>query len=203
MSEHVPTPPAHAGGTGVSGTLGKRVGPLPLAGWLAAVIGGLGIAWYMRRSGQSSDAVDPALVPPTGLGGAGVSDPYGPATDDPYNPDATDPGTTTPAPGTTAGGPQGGGTISNDGSYSLGPAYSPSGTGVVTMTNTEWGGHAIWWIRTHGNYGAGVSAAAATLAVDQYLAGRWLTAIQASQIHEVIRGYRPPPHLLPIHVLSS
>jgi hypothetical protein len=45
----------------VKGALGKRIGPLPVAGWLAAIGGGLAISWYLRRNGSgatSSTAAD-------------------------------------------------------------------------------------------------------------------------------------------------
>lgn len=84
-------------------TLGKKVGPLPVAGWIAAVGGGLGIAWYLRRNGMSPDAADVTTDPGTsttsGTGGAAVSDPYGPATD---GLDDTGDTTVTPAISTNA-----------------------------------------------------------------------------------------------------
>ncbi|MFD8943354.1 hypothetical protein ACFV00_15315 [Streptomyces californicus] len=45
---------APAGG-GLGATLGKKVGPLPLGVWLAAVVGGIGIAYVVRRRGDDEE----------------------------------------------------------------------------------------------------------------------------------------------------
>lgn len=246
---------------GAGEALGKRVGPLPVAGWLAAVVGGLGIAWYIRRSGQGSDAgtADAGTGYTTageavtgGTGGAAVSDPYGPATDVPDLPD--------PAPSSTAittnaqwriaavkyliglnvAGTSAekavaayfAGTVltaqqgtwinqvlagigptpapvppihisTGTGSTPATPAPKPPSTQPVPKTNTEWKPHAIYWLRVHGNYGHGMSTAAATTNVETYLAGRALTQNQANNIKAVNAGYRPPPHPLPIKLTHT
>lgn len=49
--------------------LGKQYGPLPLGAWLAVVAGGLGIAWYTRRSGATPIPMeDTSGVPGVGVG---------------------------------------------------------------------------------------------------------------------------------------
>lgn len=62
-------------------TLGRKIGPLPLAGWLAAIGGGLAISLYLRRHQAAAAPADPGTVAPgtsgmtDGTGGAAVSDP--------------------------------------------------------------------------------------------------------------------------------
>jgi hypothetical protein len=64
--------------------MSQKVGPLPMGGWVAAVVGGLGVGWYLRRRNAATAAqnFDPTggTIAPTaadtgGTGGAGVSDP--------------------------------------------------------------------------------------------------------------------------------
>lgn len=65
------------GGKGLGATLGKKVGPLPLGVWIAAVVGGIGIAYVVRRSGDNEEAVDPytpdgtVIGMPNGIGQTG------------------------------------------------------------------------------------------------------------------------------------
>lgn len=52
--------------------LGKQVGPLPLGGWVLAVGGGLGLAFYAyNRSGSATTTDTPAVVDP-GVGNGAV-----------------------------------------------------------------------------------------------------------------------------------
>jgi hypothetical protein len=54
--------------------LGQQIGPLPLGAWVVVVGGGLGIAWYTRRSGASSAPIivdDTSGVPGVGTGAVG------------------------------------------------------------------------------------------------------------------------------------
>jgi hypothetical protein len=46
--------------------LGKQIGPLPLGAWIAVVAGGLGIAYYGRRSGSQAAVTDAGVVDDTG-----------------------------------------------------------------------------------------------------------------------------------------
>lgn len=52
--------------------LGQQVGPLPLGGWIAVVVGGLGIAYFINRN-QAESSSEAQLVPSgVGTGGAQV-----------------------------------------------------------------------------------------------------------------------------------
>lgn len=51
--------------------LKEQVGPLPLGAWIAVVAGGVGIAWFTRRSGGSPQVVeDTGGTPGVGEGGS-------------------------------------------------------------------------------------------------------------------------------------
>ncbi len=64
--------------------LGKQIGPLPLGAWIVVVGGGLGIALYTRRMGQSSEPViDTSPDPGVGEGGFQPTPPGTPVTEHP------------------------------------------------------------------------------------------------------------------------
>lgn len=83
--------------------LGKRLGPLPVAGWVAAILGGLGISWYLRSRGGAAPEEPPAAYTDPGAlgtsttygtGGAAYSDPANPGNiSDPIDPENAGPGT--------------------------------------------------------------------------------------------------------------
>lgn len=52
-------------------SLSKKVGPLPVGVWLAVVLGGLAIGYYMNRSQSKQDTVIPEQDPGVGRGGSG------------------------------------------------------------------------------------------------------------------------------------
>ena len=55
----------HVGG-GLGHTLGKQVGPLPLGAWAVAIIGGVGVAYYINRrqaAAAANDAIQSAADP--------------------------------------------------------------------------------------------------------------------------------------------
>ncbi len=61
--------------------LGKQVGPLPLGAWIVVVGGGLGIAWYTKRSGGAeSPQIDTSGQPGVGDGSVGGWVPQSPVT---------------------------------------------------------------------------------------------------------------------------
>lgn len=61
--------------------LGKQMGPLPLGAWIAVVAGGLGIAYYTRKSGSNSPAeVTNDTSGDAGVGECGVPGSYVPVT---------------------------------------------------------------------------------------------------------------------------
>lgn len=69
--------------------LGKQLGPLPLGAWVAVVVGGLGIAFYTRKSGTAPTVVtDTAGDAGVGTGG-GMFIPINPPTDTPAVPAIT------------------------------------------------------------------------------------------------------------------
>lgn len=48
-----------------------QLGPLPVGGWVAAGVGGLGLAWYLKRKGITGGAAPPQGTPaPIGADGA-------------------------------------------------------------------------------------------------------------------------------------
>lgn len=56
---------------GITETLTKQVGPLPVGAWIAVVGGGLGLAWYTNRNKSSSpDMASTGTDPGVGVGGA-------------------------------------------------------------------------------------------------------------------------------------
>lgn len=55
---------AEADSDQVSGFLKQKAGPLPVGVWVAAVAGGIAIAWYMRRNAAPT-AADPNATDPT------------------------------------------------------------------------------------------------------------------------------------------
>lgn len=73
--------------------LGKEIGPLPLGAWIIVVAGGLGIAWYTKRSGTTP--VEDTSAIPTDQQGVGDGSVGG------WVPTTPGSGTTTP-PATTA-----------------------------------------------------------------------------------------------------
>lgn len=61
--------------------LGKQVGPLPLGAWIVVVGGGLGIAWYTKRSGTAEEPqIDTSGQPGVGDGSVGGWVPQAPVT---------------------------------------------------------------------------------------------------------------------------
>ncbi len=61
--------------------LGKQVGPLPLGAWIVVVGGGLGIAWYTKRSGTTEEPqIDTGGQPGVGDGSVGGWVPQAPVT---------------------------------------------------------------------------------------------------------------------------
>lgn len=77
MSEHDDDDDAPLGGIGA--TLGKKIGPLPLGVWIAAIVGGIGIAYVVRQRGGSDDEPEPyvpdgtVISQPNGIGQTGSS----------------------------------------------------------------------------------------------------------------------------------
>ncbi|MBT2400641.1 hypothetical protein [Streptomyces sp. ISL-100] len=55
-------------GGGLGETLGKKVGPLPLGVWIAAVVGGIGIAYVVRRRGDDEEEPEPYTPDGTVIG---------------------------------------------------------------------------------------------------------------------------------------
>lgn len=41
---------------GPAGALGRKIGPLPAGAWVAAIVAGVGIAWYLRGKSPASSA---------------------------------------------------------------------------------------------------------------------------------------------------
>lgn len=56
------------GGPDLGGMLGQKVGPLPLGVWIAAVVGGIGIAYVVRRRGEDEEPAEPYVPDGTVIG---------------------------------------------------------------------------------------------------------------------------------------
>lgn len=70
--------------------LGKQYGPLPLGAWIVVVGGGLGLAYYTRRTGQEPVIVDDTSgVPGVGTGAVGGWVPTAPSPSAPVEPAIT------------------------------------------------------------------------------------------------------------------
>lgn len=154
-------------GPDIKAALSKRIGPLPLGGWLLAVAGGLGISWWIRNngdSGQTGEPMDPGSITtaggtPVGMGGAAVSDPAYPGnTTGPTDPDNAGTGT----------------------------------TGTAITTNGQWRQQAIKYL-----VGAGLSGIFAERTVTKYLAGQPLVDWEAKRISAALAAIGPTPVAVP------
>lgn len=155
----------------VGAMLGKKIGPLPVGGWAAAIVGGLTISWYLRRNGGGSgggyetagDETAAPLVPPTGMGGAAVSDP-------------SQPGNIT-------------------------PPTDPGSAGVVEVvpieTNAQWRQQAVKFL-VGGNHASGVDS---ERAMGNYLTGKSLSPGQVALVNKAVAGIGPTPEPVPPIVL--
>jgi len=151
----------------IKGALSKKVGPLPVGAWLAAIGGGLAISFYLRRHPSTA----------------------APAT-------STDPGTVeTVAPGYAATGGTGGAAVSWPGNIS-GPVDTGDTVGttepVAITSNAIWRQQAVKWL-----VGNGVGAIAAEQAVGNYLAGGALSLAQAESINKAVAAIGPTPDAVP------
>lgn len=159
MSEHMHLP----------AVLTKQLGPLPVGAWGAAILGGLGISYYLRRHGSSGTATDttPAVETPTtattpGTGGAAISDP---------SVIGRPGGIDTPTDPDTAG---------------------PPTSGYAITTNAQWRQQAVKLL-----IGAGRTGISAELAIASYLAGRRLTPRQEVDVNTALAGLGPTPYPVP------
>lgn len=64
----------------VGDTLSRQVGPLPVGGWLLAIAGGLGVAYFLNRDAPSPDP-DPGTIDPGSDAGLGFTSRGGVGTD--------------------------------------------------------------------------------------------------------------------------
>jgi hypothetical protein len=198
MSEHAADAAHHAGeavhhgAAGIKGGLGKKLGPMPVGGWLLAVGGGVLVAYYFRsRSGNGggtdttdTTATDAADLPDaTGWdqadpGGTnqGAGNLYDPTTNDPSS-------NTTGDTGSTSGGASGGGGGGSD----AGP--SQAHLARQATTNAAWAKHAVKAMQP---FGFAPDHTAATLAA--FLAGDKLTQGQTVTLAATESRCGPPPH---------
>lgn len=156
----------------VSGMLGKKIGPLPVAGWAAAIVGGLGISWYLRSRGggaggydASGDDAPAPLAPPTGMGGAAVSDgSYAGGITPPTSPD-------------------------NAGEVPI--------VGAIE-TNAQWRQQAVKWLVGSNK----APAVVAERAAEAYLGGKALDATAVGLINAAIAAIGPTPQAVPPIVVA-
>lgn len=154
----------------VTHVLGKKLGPLPVGAWAAAIAGGLGISWYLRRNGA-----------------AGTTTP---------NPvEVTDPGTSTDTPAGTGGAATSTAGNANPGNIT-GPtdpeSADPGSISVSVTTNAQWRQQAVKYL-----VGLGVSGTDAEYAVTYYLAGKPISPNAMNNINRAIAGIGPTPTATP------
>lgn len=182
MSEHIAEAGHHAGqavehaGTGVKGVLGKKLGPLPVGGWVLAVAGGVGVALYFRNRSAGNAANLPDI---TATDATGATDGFTPQ----------DPG------GTQQG-------VGNGGSYTYtdtanhgagnGNASTHHGDAYLARhatTNAAWESHSI-----DAMHARGFGRPAVRESLDAYLAAHRLTAGQEVRLSATLAICGPPPH---------
>ena len=166
----------HAG-HGVKGALGKKLGPMPVGGWLLAIAGGVGVAVYFRNRSAANAANLPDL---TATDATGTTDGFTPQ----------DPG------GTNQG-------VGNGGSYTYTDTatHTPAGNGNSSThhgpaylarhatTNAAWKAHALDAMAARG-----FARKAVGETLDDYLAGQRLTPGDEVRLAATLASCGPPPH---------
>lgn len=163
------------------GPLEKQVGPFPVVAWLGIIGGGLGLAWFIRRSDL--------------FGGEGSVEPI----DDVVAGEETDvyaPGVTGTATSGYFGGGFGGGA---GGSVVPIPQQTNPPTSSPIATNQEWQNAAIVWAQSHD-----ISGVTASRVTGAYLQGDAISSGEAAVLGQILGAIGPPPEgAPPANVVSS
>lgn len=168
---HHTTEAVHHAGKGVGSALGRKLGPMPVGGWLLAVGGGVLVAVYFRRK-ATTDTTDPAAVDTTDATGADGFD-------------QADPG------GTQAG--VGGGSYTySDTATGNGNASAHHGQAYLARqakSNAGWVDHSVRAMQARGFAPAHVRDA-----LEAFLHGHTLTPAQEVALAATEALCGPPPH---------
>jgi hypothetical protein len=156
---------AEGGGGGFKGAMTRKLGPLPVAAWIAIAVA---ILWYMNKG--------------KGAGGEG-----GPQTDP-----AGNVGTINPQTGYVYGSTEDQSSLGS-GSGSIGSSTDPGSTGGSTVAgqyedNSAWAVAAINYLVS-----IGVDATSANAAITQFLASQTLTTQQQADVNLAIQRLGAPP----------
>lgn len=157
----------HHGAAGIKGGLGRKLGPMPVGGWLLAVAGGVLVAWYFRRASAATDPT--ATDPTTATTGWDTADPGG-----------TNAGVGGGVGNTGGGGGTGGGTSAH---------HTEAYLARQATTNAEWKSHAVLAMAPFG-----FDAAHVARALDDYLAGHKLNQGETVTLAATESRCGPPPH---------
>lgn len=147
--------------------LSKQIGPLPAGGWLVAIVGGVGVAVFIRRRANNAESYDAGLE-------AGEESVAGDATD-----------------GLDGRGFQNGESLTNQGSgnlYRNGGYAVPPTNNTPIRTNAEWKSRASTQLMLRGYVPWLVYAA-----IERWFAGKRLSGAQQNIINEAIGLVGPPP----------
>lgn len=182
MTEHAHEAAHHAGaavehtGAGIKGALSKKLGPMPVGGWLLAVVGGVVVALYFRNksSANATDLPDATDTP----GDFTANDGF----------DQADPGGTNPGVG--GGQPVVG--VDQGGNPATPPTVVHHGAAELARkakTNAGWEDHAV-----DAMVAIGFGRAHTRDALDVYLHGKQPTAGQELVIAATLSRCGPPPN---------
>lgn len=164
---------------GLSEKLGHKIGPLPAGAWAAAILGGLGISWYLRRRSAASAAAN------------GATDPNATTTDTTSS-GGTPIGTSAPDPTTTANS----GNVSGPTSPDL--AGDPASS-LAIETNGQWRQQAVKYV-----VGARVTTPInAERAIGAYLSGTALASWEVTVVNSALAGIGPTPAPVPPITLQA
>lgn len=180
MSEHV-TEAAHKAGDavehaghGIKATLSKKLGPMPVGGWLLAVLGGVAVALYFRNRSAGSDTTDLPTDPP------GEFDPNAPNGFDQADPGGTNPG--------VGGGVDTGGNPTTPGT-SAAVHHSEAYKAKHAKDNPTWEAHAILAMTQVGFHSSQVRNT-----LQAYLHGNHLGAGAKVTLDATLARCGPPPN---------
>lgn len=182
VSEHATEAAHHAGEAaqhaahGVKGALSKKLGPMPVGGWLLALAGGVGIALYFRNksAADSADLPDDTTFPDDfTVNGDGF--------------DQADPGGTNPGVGGTGGTDQAGNP--NTPGTPAHIHHSEAYKAKHAKTNAEWKHHTVLAMTA-----MGFGAAAMDNTLDHYLKGQRQGQAGELRLSAALARCGPPPN---------
>lgn len=191
MSEHAAEAAHHVGeaghhaAQGVHGFLGKRLGPMPMGGWLLAIAGGVAVAIYFRNRASSSSTSSTGGTTPDGYS-------YDPTTGQWVNPQTgqvLDPGSPYTGVGNLGSG-GGGGNPSNGNPEPPAAAAHKTQAQLAKAATTNAG-----WLR-HAEAAMvefGFKPAIVQHTLERFLAGEHLSHAQRVVLEGTLPRVGPPP----------